>query len=66
MINIQKNDKRFVYLYFNRNEPEKIRQAIPVHVRYLKMANLKEYMGARSLLGSVDGSLWLPQALKRR
>ena len=46
MINAQKNDKRFVYFYFNRNEPEKIRQVVPVHVRYWKMANRKGYMGA--------------------
>ena len=39
------NDKRFVYLYFNRNEPEKIRQVVPAHVGYWKSENVKDYMG---------------------
>lgn len=39
------NGKRFVYLYFNRNEPEKIRQVVPAHVEYWKSANVKGYMG---------------------
>ncbi len=41
----QNNDRRFIYFYFNRNEPEKIRQMVPAHVQYWKMANLKGYMG---------------------
>lgn len=41
----QNNEKRFVYFYFNRNEPEKIRQVVPAHVQYWKTANLKEYTG---------------------
>jgi uncharacterized protein YciI len=45
MINTQNNDKRFLYFYFNRNEPEKIRQVIPSHVQYWKTADLKEYVG---------------------
>jgi len=39
------NGKRFVYFYFNRNEPEKIRQVVPAHVGYWKSANMKGYMG---------------------
>ena len=41
----QNHDKRFVYFYFNQNEPEKIRQLVPAHVGYWKTANLKEYLG---------------------
>jgi uncharacterized protein YciI len=37
--------RRFVYFYFNRNAPEKIRQVVPAHVQYWKAANLKDYMG---------------------
>jgi len=45
MNNTQNEEKRFVYFYFNRNEPEKIRQVVPAHVEYWKTANLKEYVG---------------------
>ena len=45
MDNSQNNDKSFIYFYFNRNEPEKIRQVVPAHVQYWKTANLKEYRG---------------------
>lgn len=45
MDNPQNNIKRFVYFYFNRDEPEKIRQVVPAHVQYWKTANLKGYMG---------------------
>jgi len=41
----QNNDHRFLYFYFNRNEPEKLRQVVPVHVRYWKDANLRGYVG---------------------
>lgn len=41
----QNNERRFVYFYFNRNEPEKIRRVVPVHVGYWKSANVKEYTG---------------------
>jgi uncharacterized protein len=37
--------KRFIYFYFNRNEPEKIRQVVPAHVHYWNIANLEGYMG---------------------
>ena len=39
------NIHRFLYFYFNRNEPEKIRQVVPAHVQYWKAANLHGYMG---------------------
>lgn len=45
MNNTQNNNKRFVYFYLNRNEPEKIRQVVPAHVQYWKTANVKEYQG---------------------
>ncbi len=45
MNDIQNNQKRFVYFYFNRNEPEKIRQMVPAHVQYWKTANPKKYLG---------------------
>lgn len=45
MDNSQNDDKPFIYFYFNRNEPEKIRQVVPAHVQYWKAANLKEYRG---------------------
>jgi hypothetical protein len=39
------NNKRFIYFYFNRNEPEKIRKVIPAHVQYRITADLKSYSG---------------------
>lgn len=45
MDNIQNNERRFVYFYFNRTEPERIRQGVPTHVQYWKTANLQGYMG---------------------
>lgn len=41
----QNNERRFVYFYFNRNEPEKIRRVVPVHVGYWKSASVKGYTG---------------------
>jgi uncharacterized protein YciI len=45
MDNAQNTDRRFIYFYFNRNEPEKIRQVVPAHVQYWKTANPKGYLG---------------------
>lgn len=45
MDNTQNSHRRFVYFYFNRNEPEKIRQVVPAHVKYWKAVNLQGYMG---------------------
>ena len=39
------NKRRFIYFYFNRNEPEKIREVVPAHVQYWKTAGLKSYSG---------------------
>jgi uncharacterized protein YciI len=45
MDNFSREDRRSLYFYFNRNEPEKLRQAVPQHVHYWQAANLKGYMG---------------------
>ena len=45
MNRIQDKFQRFVYFYFNRNEPEKIRQVVPAHIEYWKTANIQGYMG---------------------
>jgi uncharacterized protein YciI len=45
MDNAQNTDRRFIYFYFNRNEPEKIRQVVAAHVQYWKTANPKGYIG---------------------
>ena len=42
---LQNNNRRFIYFYFNRSEPEKVRQAVPIHVEYWKTANIQGYMG---------------------
>jgi uncharacterized protein YciI len=39
------NHQRFIYFYFNRNEPEKLREVVPAHVEYWKTANLESYSG---------------------
>jgi len=39
------NNRRFIYFYFNRNEPEKIQEVVPAHVQYWKTAELKSYSG---------------------
>ena len=45
MDSTQKSERRFLYFYFNRNEPDKIRQVVPAHVQYWKNANLQGYTG---------------------
>ena len=45
MNNPPNKDKRFVYFYINRNDPEKIRQVVPAHVQYWKSAHLEEFQG---------------------
>ena len=44
-MDLQPNNRRFIYFYFNRNEPEKIREVVPAHVQYWKTADLKSYSG---------------------
>ena len=50
MDNTQNTGRRYIYFYFNRNEPEKIRQVVPAHVGYWKAANLKEPVPKRMTL----------------
>lgn len=45
MDKLPNNQKRFVYFYFNRNEPDKVRQVVPAHVQYWQAANLNGYIG---------------------
>jgi uncharacterized protein YciI len=42
---LQNNNRRFIYFYFNRSEPEKVRQLVPIHVQYWITAGLRGYMG---------------------
>jgi uncharacterized protein YciI len=37
--------KQFVYFYFNRIEPEKVREVVPAHVQYWQTASLDGYTG---------------------
>jgi uncharacterized protein YciI len=37
--------KRFVYFYFNTQDPHKVRQVVPAHVQYWKSAKLSGYSG---------------------
>jgi hypothetical protein len=45
MNNPQNDEKRFVFFYLNRNEPEKIRRMVSAHVHYWKTAPVKAYQG---------------------
>lgn len=44
-MDVNTNNRQFVYFYFNRNEPDKIREVVPVHVQYWKTTDLKSYSG---------------------
>ncbi len=44
-MDVNTNNRRFIYFYFNRNEPEKIREVVPAHVQYWRTADLKSYSG---------------------
>lgn len=44
-MDINTSARQFIYFYFNRNEPEKIREVVPAHVQYWKTADLKKYSG---------------------
>ncbi len=46
MNDAQNGGRRIIYFYFNRNEPEKIRQVVSAHVGYWKSTNVKGYMGS--------------------
>lgn len=38
MAKAQNSDKGFVYFYFNRREPDKIKQVVAEHVQYWQTA----------------------------
>jgi uncharacterized protein YciI len=44
-MDLSSSNRRFIYFYLNRNEPEKIREVVPAHIRYWKTADLKSYSG---------------------
>ncbi len=37
--------KRFVFFYFMRREPEKIKAAVPLHIEYWHGLKLNKYLG---------------------
>ena len=37
--------KKFVYIYFMKNMPEKIGEAVPLHIAYWKNQKLDDYSG---------------------
>ena len=38
-------NKRFVYFYFMKNQPDAIRELVPLHVSYWKKLRLGQYVG---------------------
>ena len=44
MNDVQNRNRRFVFFYFNCEEPERIRQVVPAHVEYWHTSNLEGYM----------------------
>ena len=38
-------NKKFIYFYFMKKEPEKIGQIVPQHIKYWKDLNINDYMG---------------------
>jgi uncharacterized protein YciI len=44
-MDVNTNNRRFIYFYFHRTEPEKIREVVPAHVQYWRTADLKSYSG---------------------
>ena len=45
MDNPRNHNQHFVYFYFNRSEPEQVRQTVASHVQYWKDAKLQGYTG---------------------
>jgi uncharacterized protein YciI len=45
MDNPRNHNQRFAYFYFNRSEPEQVRQTVQSHVQYWKGANLQGFTG---------------------
>ncbi len=37
--------KRFVYFYFMKNEPDRLREIVPFHIDYWKTNKLEKYLG---------------------
>ncbi len=37
--------KHFVFFYFMKNSPDKIRETVPAHVEYWKNSNVEKYKG---------------------
>lgn len=37
--------KRFVFFYFMKNEPDRIREIVPSHINYWKTSKLEKYLG---------------------
>jgi len=37
--------KRFVFFYFMRNRPDRIREIVPSHIDYWKTSRLEKYLG---------------------
>ncbi len=38
-------NKRFVYFYFMKNEPDRIGKVVPSHIKYWKEAKTNDYLG---------------------
>ena len=38
-------EKRLVYFYFMKNDPERIQKVVSQHIEYWTKCNPKEYMG---------------------
>ena len=37
--------RRFAYFYFMKNEPDKVREVVPLHIEYWKNRELQNYQG---------------------
>ncbi len=44
-MDVNTNNRRFIYFYLNRHEPEKIREVVRAHVQYWKSADVQSYSG---------------------
>ena len=58
--------KRFVYFYFMKNDPVKIQQVVPSHIKYWKESNLKNYMGDLFQTDQVELFHLLQKILKKQ
>lgn len=62
----QNIDKHFIYFYFNRNNPEKIRQVVTAHINYWKTANLKNIQADYLATAQLDSYLFRRPIWKRQ